>query len=806
MPVFALTFVAGAWALQQMQQLPSLQLGWGLLILLFLFWRFRRYSRLSLLPLALFGLLAGFIWAALIANVRLSDQLPHEWEGQDIQLIGVVASMPKIHERGQRFDLDVEQVLTADGVVPSRVSLMQYQGGFVGSLRSHQSRLPAMEHAVSRFHAGERWKLTVRLKRPHGTANPHGYDFERWALEHNIRASGYIREVPTPARLSAFVHRPAYWIEAAREKVRQRMDDVLQDQRYAGVLKALAIGDDGAISQDDWRVFRRTGIVHLVSISGLHITMLASMFYALVYQLWRRVPKLVLHVPARKAGVIAGAVIALDYSLIAGFSVPTQRTLYMLVVFALALWSGRQVGLARVLILALLVVVILDPWAVMAAGFWLSFGAVALIGYVMGGRLQRPHWLRDAVVTQWAVTLGLMPLLLMLFQQFSMISPVANAFAIPLVSLVIVPLTLLGSLLPLDWPLSLAHWIMVLAMQGMDLLSVMPAAVWQQYSPPLWTLLLSILGVLWLLLPKGFPLRWLGVVAVLPLFMIAPARPVAGDMRVTVLDVGQGLGVVVQTAKHTLLYDTGPRYSADSDAGNQVVVPYLRGEGVSRLHGMVLSHDDLDHTGGLASVLVEVPVGWVLNALPEDKPELEKSYRLPCRAGQVWYWDEVRFDILYPADASKLPPQLKTNNRSCVLRIQSKGGSVLLPGDIERSAENELLDSAPKALATDIVVAPHHGSKTSSTAGFIKATSPRAVIFSMGYRNRFKHPRPDVVERYESIGAIPYRSDWDGAVIMDFKQGHGVVMTRWREQARRYWHDQSVDFTSSSLAETGNAR
>ncbi|MCB5188418.1 DNA internalization-related competence protein ComEC/Rec2 [Methylobacillus caricis] len=804
MLILALTFVSGAWALQQMQVLPSLQWGWGLLALLLITWYLRRHRYLRLLSLGLLGFLAGVFWAALMANLRLADELPHAWEGKDIQLIGVVASMPSKHERGERFDFDVEQVLTAGAIVPGHISLMQYHGGFAANFRSPQPSLVPVGKSASELHAGERWKLTVRLKRPHGTSNPHGYDFELWALEQNIRASGYIRLSPLSVRLDEFVHGPAYWIEAVREKIRQRMDDVLQGQRYAGVLKALAIGDDSAISQNDWQVFRRTGIVHLVSISGLHITMLAGMLYAMVYQLWCRIPKLVLHVPARKAAVIAGALTALAYSLVAGFSVPTQRTLFMLVVFALALWSGRQVSIARVLSVALLVVVLMDPWAVMAAGFWLSFGAVALIAYVMAGRLQRSHWLRDAIVTQWAVTLGLIPPLLVLFQQFSLISPVANAFAIPLVSLVIVPLTLLGSLLPLDWALDLAYWVMQLAMKVLIPLSDLPAAVWEQYAPPAWALLLSMLGVLWILLPRGFPLRWFGVVLILPLLMIAPSRPLPGDMRVTVLDVGQGLAVMVQTATHAMLYDTGPRYSADSDAGNKVVVPYLRGEGVSKLNGMVVSHDDLDHTGGLPSILAEVPIDWVLSSLPEDKAELERIRRLSCHAGQTWLWDGVRFEILYPAEGTI--SRQKTNNRSCVLRIQSAAGSILLPGDIERGAENELLDRVPQQLPTDIMIAPHHGSKTSSIPRFVNETTPKAVIFAMGYRNRFNHPRPEVVARYEALGAISYRSDWDGAVIMDFKQEQGIVMTRWREKVKRYWHDEVADFTSSSLAETGYAR
>ncbi|MCB5190302.1 DNA internalization-related competence protein ComEC/Rec2 [Methylobacillus arboreus] len=802
MPIFALSFVAGAWALQQLPGLPTLSWAWGLLPLFFLSWRLRHLDVINHLLLGLLGAALGFSWAAWLAHSRMADELPHAWEGRDIQIIGVVASLPAAHDRGERFDFDVEQVQTPGAVVPKRISLMHYRGGFAMGAPSS----PARDASLPIFHAGERWQLTVRLKRPHSTSNPHGYDFELWMLERNIRASGYIRNNPSPVRLDAQVNRPGYWVEMVREAVSQRMAHVLQDKPYAGVLKALAIGEDDAISQQDWQVFRRTGIIHLVSISGLHITMLSGIVYALVVGIWRRIPGWVLYLPARKVGLLAGVLTAVAYSLVAGFSVPTQRTLYMLSVFALAFWSGRRVSIGRVLLLALLIVVMIDPWAVLAAGFWLSFGAVALIAYVMGGRLQRPHWLRDAILTQWAVTVGLMPALLLLFGQFSLISPFANAFAIPLVSLVIVPLTLLGSFLPLDSLLWLAHWIMQFAMDILVWLSNLPSAVWQQHAPSVLAMLLAAVGVACLLLPRGIPLRWLGLVGLLPLFLEVPPAPANGDMRVAVLDVGQGLAVVVRTETHVLVYDTGPKFSSESDSGSRVIVPYLHGEGVKRLHGVVVSHDDLDHTGGLDSVLSAIPVDWLLSSLPADKPELANLQHLPCQAGQQWHWDGIDFDMLYPANAATFPAGVKTNNRSCVLRVRSAGGTLLLPGDIERSAEADLLDATSQNIATDVLVAPHHGSKTSSTLSFVEAAKPQAVIFTVGYRNRFRHPRQEVLAQYDAIGAKRYRSDHDGAVILDFKRDSGIAATRWREKSRRYWYDMPAGFTPASLAETGGAR
>ena len=536
-------------------------------------------------------------------------------------------------------------------------------------------------------------------------------------------------------------------------------------------------------------MFLRTGVNHLMSISGLHITMLAGLAYGVIYALWRRSERLTLRLPARKAATLVGVTVALLYALIAGFSVPSQRTVYMLLVVALALWSGRNVAMSRVLACALLVVVIKDPWAVLAPGFWLSFGAVAVIAYALSGRISRPHWLREAIHTQWAVTLGLIPLLLVMFQQVSIISPLANAFAIPLISLVVVPLTLLGSLLPLDWSLQLAQSVMSACMVCLQWLAALPLSTWQQQAPPDWTLPLAILGVLWILLPKGFPMRWLGLTALMPMFLLQPPHPQYGAMQIAALDVGQGLAVVIRTASHTLLYDTGPRYSAQSDSGSRIVVPYLRGEGVSHLDGLVVSHNDSDHSGGMASVLAQIPVGWVASSLPEDNPELALVKHMPCYAGQAWVWDGVRFEILHPDFASYQDAGIKDNNRSCVVRVASRFGSLLLTGDIERMAEDQLLATVPTKLAADILIVPHHGSKTSSSEAFIAAVAPRMAIFTVGYRNRFGHPKPLVLDRYVQNGSQIYRSDRDGALLLDFAASHSIAITRWRVQAHRYWQD-----------------
>ncbi len=780
-PIIA--FVAGVWWLQQQPALP-LPAWAGLLPAMAVAaavlrgpaaWR--RYPRMALTLALCAG--AGFFWAAALAQWRLADALPAEWEGRDISVIGVVAGLPQPYDRSMRFEFDIEQVLTAGAVAPAHVVLSWWgepqRGGEAGML--------------PRVAAGERWQFVVRLKRPHGMANPNGFDYEAWLLERGIRATGYIRPRSDARRLQELVDAPAYWIERLRERLRDRIKSVLGDAPTAGVIAALAMGDQRAIPPEQWQVYTRTGVNHLMSISGLHVTMLSGLAFMLVNALWRRSARLTLALPAVKAAAAAGLLTALAYALLAGFAVPAQRTVFMLAVVAAALWSGHAAGAVRVLAWALLAVTVLDPWAVLAPGFWLSFGAVAVIMLVSGGRLQTPHWLVTWGRVQWAVTLALVPLLLAMFQQVSVISPVANALAIPVVSLVVVPLALVGLVPPLDMLLHLAQWMMHMGMMALEWLSALPAAAWEQHAPPPWTVIAALAGAVWMLLPRGFPARWLGITAFLPMFLIAPAPPVEGAARIAVLDVGQGLAVVVQTRQHALLFDAGPAFGPTADSGNRVIVPYLRAAGIRRLDALIVSHDDTDHTGGALSVLQAVPVTTVLSSLPDLDPLiLIAAQEQRCRAGLQWTWDGVRFDLLHPEAASDGRPRIKNNDRGCVLKITAAGGSALIPADIERRSEQRLLETVPDALRADVLIAPHHGSRTSSTAEFVQAVAPRAVIFPVGYRNRFRHPHPEVVARYRDIGSAMARTDEGGAISFELREGMPLSVSRYRDRYVRYWH------------------
>jgi competence protein ComEC len=484
---------------------------------------------------------------------------------------------------------------------------------------------------------------------------------------------------------------------------------------------------------------------------------------------------------------LAGIFAALFYTLVSGYEVPAQRTLYMLTTVGVMLMLSRNVSPSQLLAAALMVVLLADPWAVLSPGFWLSFGAVALIFYVTANRLSKQHWLREYGKVQWAMMIGLIPPLLAMFQQLSLVSPFANAFAIPLVSFVVVPLTLLGTLPPFEWMLYVAHEAMVLCMWMLNMLDKLPYAVWAQHAPPVWTIVFGLGGALWVLAPRGFPMRWLGSLLLLPMFLIVPAPPAEGSAKLIVFDVGQGLSVAVQTRNHTLLYDTGPDFSGESDSGNRILLPALRGMGIAQLDVLVLSHGDMDHIGGTESVLRGIPVTNVISSLPDKHPKLQlAAHTEACMDGQTWEWDGVRFEMLHPAKAP-VPVVLEHNNeRSCVLRVSTGQNSVLLTGDIEKLSEARLLKLHAKELSATLLVVPHHGSKSSSSAAFVDAVHPHYAMFTSGYLNRFGHPREEIVERYRAAGSIALRSDEDGAVsiVMD---GKDFQLERYRTTHARYW-------------------
>ncbi|MBL8385494.1 MAG: DNA internalization-related competence protein ComEC/Rec2 [Burkholderiales bacterium] len=769
-------FATGCWMLQLQARLPDASLlaaGMTGAAVLTLAARLHRHPVLRQCALVGAALLGGYAYAAVLAHARMADALPPEWEGRDIEIVGVVASLPQHFENGTRFEFSVERVATPRAAVPRRLLLSWYD-----------------DDGGARLRPGERWHLAVRLKRPHGSANPHGFDFEAWLLERGIRATGYVRPAreESPQRLlAAFVTSPGTLVDRARMALRDRLQHALAERAHAGVIIALAIGDQRAIDGDDWRLFTRTGVGHLMSISGLHVTMIAALAALLAQGAWRRSERLCLALPAQRAAAAIGLGAAFGYCLLAGFAIPAQRTLFMLAVAAWAIWRGWSGSGLRVLAIALAAVCLLDPWAPLSAGFWLSFAAVAVL-MLAAARITAPRSrLHAAIVTQLAVTLGLLAPTLALFQQISLAGPFANAVAIPVVSFVVTPLALLACAVPLDVLAQAAHAVLALLMDYLGWLGAHEFAVWQRAAPPPWTVALALAGSVWLLIPWWWHWRILGAIWMLPLIVHPAPTPAAGDLWLTVLDVGQGLAVTARTRGHTLLVDAGPRYSPEADGGNRVIVPFLRGEGVRRLDGVVLTHDDIDHVGGAASTLGVLDARWLATSLdPARQAGLRAAARGPCLAGQAWEWDGVRFGFLHPAASDLAAAVARDNARSCVLSVEAHGRRILIAADIEADVEGRLVAGGSR-LSSDLLVVPHHGSRTSSTEPFLDAVAPRMAIIPVGYRNRFRHPHGDVLQRYAARGIAITRTDHDGAVLVRIS-ADGMTATPWRDLRRRYWH------------------
>jgi competence protein ComEC len=739
--------------------------------------------------------LAAAAWssAATRAAQRLAERLDPALEGVELALTGVVDELPVATERGQRFVLRVERCGRDDGAcrVPPRVSLAWGSGVHRGEAAP-----------VPRVRAGERWALVVRLRRPHAPVNPGAFDRElRW-LEEDIGAVGRVR---SGRRLDASVPGAGLAIERLRGAVRDALFDAAGESRarQAGVLAALAVGDQAAIDPALWTLFNATGVGHLMSISGLHVTMVGALGAIAVGLAWRApvLARLGLHarVPAPVARRVAAVAVAFGYAALAGWGVPARRTCFMLATGVLLLATGRTASVVAAVGAAAAAIVALDPWAPLAAGFWLSFGAVVAIVWAGAGGCTREGRvgaaLRDAARTQWAASLALLPLGAWFFASASAVGPLANALAIPLVGLVVTPLALAGGAIGLASP-AVASWLVVPAASLLDALLVVldamagwPGATLAIPTPGLAALGVACAGCALLLAPRGVPRRALGTLALLPLATATLDRPAPGELRLTALDVGQGTAAVVQVGDRTLVYDAGPTLGPHLDAGGRTLAPWLRATGVRRVDLLVVSHLDDDHSGGARSLMRAIRVDALASSLPDGHPIVAAAPAARrCARGDRWTWGEAEFEWLHPADPPEPARRSPTNAASCVLRVRHPAGTVLLAGDVEAPQERRLVELFGDAgLAADVLLVPHHGSATSSTEAFLDAVRPRWAIVQAAYRSRFGHPHPRVVERYARRGVELLRSDAHGAVQLRLREGGPATVTRSRLEPARYW-------------------
>lgn len=768
MIVKTLAFLAGVLALQFIPELPP----WYsypavLAAVCSLRWR------VAWLP-ALWVL--GFFWAAFHAQMALLPLLDSTLEGQTVLVEGTVVALPeRVSNQSLRFLFQADTLNAGN-----------HWQDFDGRIRLSWYR------TRQRPQLGDRWQLAVRLKRPHGYANPGGFDYERWLFQQRIRATGYVRKDERNRHLDG---QSLSLVAGIRNNIATRYQAMGSTSPGLALIRALTIGDRSAIDPGQWDILRATGTSHLIAISGLHISLVAGLVFGVMRRAWSRLGALPEIIPASKAAAVLALLAALFYALLAGLSIPTRRALIMLGVAMMAVLAGRQSRPGHVLCLAVIAILLIDPLSVLSPGWWLSFWAVTLIVYITTGRYGREGLWRKWTWVHLVLAVSLMPVLLVFFQQASLIAPLANVVAVPWVGLLVVPVSLIGALLLSisttagTLLLNLAAWLMEAIWPYLEWLGGLDIAVLQQHQPLKWTLLPATAGILLLFAPRGIPGKWAGIVLLLPLFTAKPPLPAPGEAQVTLLDVGQGLSTVVRTRNHTLVYDAGPSYSPTFDTGQSVVVPFLRSQGVRQVEKLVVSHGDNDHIGGVASLLKHLPVNHLTAGVPEA---IQTRTATRCRRGDRWWWDGVKFSVMHPEGTGRR----EGNNASCVIRIEAGGGQrVLLTGDIESASEQALLRDLQEQLRAEVVIAPHHGSLTSSSRTFVGAVNPDYALFPVGYRNRYHFPKEEVVGRYRAAGAEIYNTARHGAITLRLPaDDRAIDIASWRCANPRFWRQPNNRF------------
>lgn len=814
--VYASAFLLGVLAVQQLARLPSPSMLWLLsgfvcLVVVFLFIRKKRpdlKQRNTLTIFLILLLLFGFSYSCYRAERQLSSRLDETLTGKNILVSGRVSNIPVRDGEVQRFEFLVEshRILSseaqsqASAAFPKKIRLSWYYGRTVN--------------------ADERWLLEVRLKPPHGFMNPGGFDYEAWLFQYGIQATGYVRKSTRNKRAQLASHSVNFF----RQLLSERIDAIAShtgegEKNSFSLLKALAVGNKSSISSQQWRVLANTGTSHLMAISGLHIGLASLFAYVLIRRL---VPVPVMkHIPAQHVALIGGMLMASLYALVAGLSIPTQRAIIMLFVLSLMLLSRRNHRPIDALGFALLLVLLVDPIAVLSAGFWFSFSAVAVI-FISISRAQKQadfdasFWTRvKATLKQWIrlqllISLFLLPLSLFMFQQVSLVSPLANLLLIPYVSFLVVPLVLLAIIFSLLWP-PFSDWLFMLAVALLDFtwpllsyLSSLPYALWVRGDVGIVELLAATVAMLlffyagqivaYLSRSMARPvfahasssLRLLACLLFVPMLSVQAPELERGDFQLTVLDVGQGSAAVIQTQNHVMVFDAGARFSDRLNAGSGVVIPYLRSRGVSELHRLVISHGDADHIGGAQAILDEYPETFLIG---QDIEKLRSATKQLCTADLKWHWDGVDFIFLSPANKKLLSTgKGKRNNHSCVLQVRSASGSVLLTGDIEKDIERQLVERHGDRLGSDILVVPHHGSQTSSSNTFLRAVNAKIALISVGYKNRYRLPSKRVLARYEVRDGEILRTDKHGAITIRLVVNEDTLTEKYRENAGKYWH------------------
>jgi competence protein ComEC len=766
---WTLGFLMGVVVLTHFSYLPKLQIAYSCIALSSISVILFRHTTSFLISLVITCLL-GFSWALLVAHHRTQHYLPTVLEGKTLIVLGKVDSIPEYQRHQLRFDFLIKKIASQVSVhYPIRVRLSGY--------RYHPfTKRP-------RLQKGELWQLAIRLKRPRAFWTPGSFDYQAELFQQNVQAVGYIVDRVSPRLVEAASF--YYFIDHLREKLAHHIKKSLQGYPLVGLISALTTGVRYEISDEQWQVMRRTGTNHLFAISGLHLAFISTIIYSITRFIYCRIPYAVLMVPASQIAAGLTALFAIFYAVLSGFALPVQRALVMLLVFLWASLFRRNITSGHAFYCALLIILVYAPFSVLSASFWLSFMAVAFILYRIVARLKPANAWQAWGQMQFGLSLGLIPFSLLFFHQIACLSFVANSIAIPVVGFIILPMALAGSLMTFIIPvggnalLQLSERLLELIWQ---LLNYLATLQWTQYSASIatpWLLLTSFLGLLLLLAPQGIPSRFLSLFYLLPLFLWKAEGPKSGEIWFSLLDVGQGLATVIRTQHHNLVYDTGP--SRAIDTGRAVLLPFLQELDIKKLDMLMVSHADNDHIGGSYSLLQQLPVDQIVSSSPEKFLPHRAKF---CQEKTSWQWDEVTFEVLYPA-ANQV---YSGNNSSCVLKVSNQKHSILLTGDIEKEGEAYLVNQVADRLASTILIVPHHGSKTSSSIEFLNKVRPAIALFPTGYHNQFKFPHKVVLNRYKRLKSIIYDTAMDGAISLKSDPVTNVIQVEtYQQKHHRFW-------------------
>lgn len=732
MKPFILAFVLGICSIYVINHINIFTIIIPLGIALFFFVSLKQYNFIKLI---LSGFFCGIFWINLNFYHYIRKEISPTIENKPLLIKGMIDSLP------------------AKGLNETT---------FLFKTKTQTLKL-SWYRAAPILHVGEEWQLTVKLKRPHGFENPGGFDYKKWLISEGINGTGEV----LADKHNQLIYYPHHFFSAdqIREYLLKKMQLSLAGKPLADMIFALTVGDRHEMNSDEWLVLQRTGTAHLMAIAGLHIGLISSMVFFLIDFLWKKSIFLCLRIPSKVAAGVASLIIAVLYSVLAGFSLPTERAVIMLSVILLGAILRRSLIIWHSILVAIFVILVLNPLSILSDAFWLSFCAVSSITYALSGRLGIKNKWKELGKLQWVVAIGVLPLTLIIFNQGAWLSPLLNAMAIPWVGLVVVPLSLLGCVIVV-FSANFAHLLWLVALKNLQwvwiILSFFSHQSWISWQPNLSPidLFFSSISIFLVISPKGFPARYLAFFLFLPLLFIARDKIPEGEIKFTLLDVGQGLASVVETTHHVLIFDTGPKFSSTFDTGAAVVLPFLHYYDINSISKIIISHGDNDHIGGVWSLIKNIPIQEISTSVP-DKFEKIKSIKITaCQQGDEWSWDQVDFQILYP------PPHKLAcgNNCSCVLKVTTHQKSILLTGDIEAPAENYLVANEKSLLRSTILIAPHHGSKTSSTSDFIAAVHPEFVLFPVGYLNRFHFPSSSVLERYQALHIPSFSTAEEGAI------------------------------------------